>query len=59
MDDYRREILPLVKMRPLKELMRATGLTKSAYSRIRSGSVIPHQRQWRGLRQDLKAGTTE
>ncbi len=52
-DRYQAEILPALEGLPLSALMRATGLSLSACSRIRSGQLVPHQRHWRPLLQIL------
>ncbi|MBA3266110.1 MAG: CRISPR-associated endonuclease Cas1, partial [Nocardioidaceae bacterium] len=48
-DRYQAEVLPALAGVPLSALMRATGLSVSACSRIRSGQLIPHHRHWRPL----------
>ncbi|MEZ4412427.1 MAG: CRISPR-associated endonuclease Cas1 [Gemmatimonadales bacterium] len=45
-DAFRAEILPKIQGVPLKVLVEATGLTKSACSRIRAGETVPHPRHW-------------
>lgn len=42
-------ILSGIRKHSLKSLAAATGLTKSACSRIRAGEVVPHPRHWEGL----------
>jgi hypothetical protein len=46
---FKRDILPRIQALPLKSLMSATGLTKSACSRMRAGKTVPHPRHWREL----------
>ena len=46
---FRRAIAPRLEACKLSELMKATGLTKGACSRIRAGQVVPHPRHWVGL----------
>ncbi len=48
---YQAEILPALAAVPLSAMMRATSLSVSACSRIRSGQLIPHQRHWGPLRE--------
>jgi hypothetical protein len=48
---FRREILPQIQGLSIKTLMSATGLSKGACSRIRSGGVVPHARHWSMLRE--------
>jgi hypothetical protein len=50
-DDLRRAILPRLAGVKLERLMSATGLTKGACSKIRSGKVVPHMRHWLPLEQ--------
>ena len=46
---FRREILPQIQDVLLTDLAEATGLTKSACSRIRAGKTVPHPRHWEAL----------
>jgi hypothetical protein len=48
-DYFRQTIAPELPGHSLRALMDATGLTKSACSRIRRGEVVPHRRHWRSL----------
>jgi hypothetical protein len=50
-DDFVTEILPGLRDVPLAAVQRATGLSISASSRIRSGKLRPHVRHWPALRQ--------
>lgn len=43
------EVLPMLTTTPLSRLERATGLSNSACSRIRSGKMTPHPRHWDAL----------
>jgi hypothetical protein len=47
---FRRGIAPGLKQVKLQILVAATGLTKSACSRIRAGEVVPHPRHWEALK---------
>jgi CRISPR-associated endonuclease Cas1 len=51
---FEREILPAIRQVPLRELMRATGLSLPYVSQIRRGEKVPHPRHWPALRE---AGT--
>lgn len=51
---FKRDILPGLKAIPLATLVRATGLTKSACSRIRAGRIIPHPRHWDALTETAR-----
>jgi CRISPR-associated endonuclease Cas1 len=46
---FKREIGPKLQAYPLKAIARATGLSLTACSRIRSGAKIPHPRHWATL----------
>ncbi len=46
---YRLEVLPTLAHVPLSALQRATALSVSACSRIRSGKLLPHRRHWKAL----------
>jgi CRISPR-associated endonuclease Cas1 len=46
---FEREILPAIRQVPLRELMRATGLSLSYVSQIRRGEKVPHPRHWAQL----------
>ena len=46
---FRSEILPFIKGVSMKQMVEATGLTKSSCSRIRSGKTVPHPRHWEAL----------
>jgi len=48
---FRAEMLPKIQGVLLTDLAEATGLTKSACSRIRSGKTVPHPRHWEALQQ--------
>ncbi len=50
-DHYPTTILPGLRDVPLAAVQRATGLSISAASRIRSGKLQPHVRHWPALRQ--------
>lgn len=43
------EVLPQLKLLPLSHMERATGLSNSSCSRIRSGQMTPHPRHWEAL----------
>ena len=43
-EDFRAILLPKIQQLTLEALVKATGLTKSACSRVRAGLVIPHAR---------------
>jgi hypothetical protein len=43
---FEREILPAIQQVPLRELMRATGLSLPYVSQIRRGEKVPHPRHW-------------
>jgi len=43
---FRDQILPGLRSVRLRDLVATTGLTKSACSRIRNGSTVPHPRHW-------------
>lgn len=46
---FRATVVPGLKGLELQLLVRATGLTKSACSRIRAGLVVPHPRHWQAF----------
>jgi CRISPR-associated endonuclease Cas1 len=46
---FRGTVAPKLKQVKLDVLVGATGLTKSACSRIRAGMVLPHPRHWKAL----------
>jgi hypothetical protein len=46
---FLREIVPRLEAFSLAEIVRATGLSLAACSRIRAGSRVPHKRHWRAL----------
>jgi hypothetical protein len=46
---YRTEIWPGLRGRPLRELVAATGMSKTTCSQIRQGRKIPHPRHWEAL----------
>ncbi len=46
---YEHEVQPHLVGVPLSHLQAATGLSKSACSRIRSGTLTPHRRHWEAL----------
>jgi CRISPR-associated endonuclease Cas1 len=48
-EGFRGGVMPKLKHLKLAVLVRATGLTKSACSRIRAGGVVPHPRHWEAL----------
>jgi hypothetical protein len=48
-DYYRVTVAPGLHRLKLKTIMAATGLTKGACSRIRTGEVVPHPRHWAAL----------
>lgn len=43
------QVLPRLAEMPLSKMERATGLSNSACSRIRSGRMTPHPRHWEAL----------
>lgn len=45
-DEFRREILPLIREVPLSRLVEATGLSLRYCSLIRRGERVPHPRHW-------------
>jgi hypothetical protein len=47
---FEREILPAIRQVPLRELMRASGLSLLYVSQIRRGEKVPHSRHWPWLR---------
>jgi hypothetical protein len=47
---FEQEILPAIRQVPLRELMRATGLSLPYVSQIRRGEKVPHPRHWAHLR---------
>jgi hypothetical protein len=53
---FEREILPAIRQVPLRELMRATGLSLPYVSQIQRGEKVPHPRHWPAL---MSAGPTE
>jgi hypothetical protein len=48
---FKCEIGPKLQAYPLKAIARATGLSLTACSRIRSGTKIPHPRHWATLQK--------
>ena len=48
-ESFRAGVMPKLKHLKLTLLVKATGLTKSACSRIRAGHVVPHARHWEAL----------
>lgn len=48
-EQYREMVLPKLAEVPLSAVAKATGLSISACSRIRSGKLLPHRRHWRIL----------
>jgi hypothetical protein len=48
-DLYRREILPGVEQKSLKDIGRATGLSAGYCTKIKRGEVVPHPRWWGNL----------
>ena len=48
-DSYLREILPGLRTVSLTTISRATGMSTSAASKVRSGKRVPHPRHWRRL----------
>ena len=49
--EFLETILPGLTYVPLRTLVRATGLSKTACGAIRSGKKVPHPRHWRTLRE--------
>lgn len=43
------DVLPMLITTPLSHMQRATGLSNSSCSRIRSGKMTPHPRHWEAL----------
>ncbi len=43
---FRNQVLPLIAATPLSDIVRVTGLSVSAASRVRSGALTPHARHW-------------
>jgi CRISPR-associated endonuclease Cas1 len=48
---FNREIVPKLDAFSLKEIVKATGLSLAACSRIRAGAKVPHPRHWEALRK--------
>lgn len=48
-EEYDAEIHPALHAVPLSALQQATGLSISACSKIRTGTLLPHRRHWRPL----------
>ena len=44
--DFNRDIFPKLKERMVREIVEATGLTRTYASQVRAGKVIPHKRHW-------------
>jgi hypothetical protein len=53
---FAREILPAFQQVPLRELMRATGLSLPYVSQIRRGEKVPHPRHWSALMGVIHTG---
>ena len=49
--EFLETILPGLTYVPLRTLVMATGLSKTACGAIRSGKKVPHPRHWRTLRE--------
>jgi hypothetical protein len=48
---FRSEVLPRLRGVTLTTIARATGMSTSAASKVRSGRMVPHMRHWRVLSQ--------
>jgi hypothetical protein len=46
---FKREITPKLDAFSLKEIVKSTGLSLAACSRIRAGARVPHPRHWTSL----------
>jgi hypothetical protein len=55
-DEFRRDVLPGLRDRSIRELMAATGLSHPYCAMIRRGAYIPHARHWTALAQLAEAG---
>jgi hypothetical protein len=52
-ENFRTMVVPRLKHLKLEALAAATGLTRSACSRIRAGQAVPHPRHWGALAELL------
>ncbi len=51
---FTREVLPGLQGLSLTTIARATGMSTSAASRVRSGKKVPHPRHWEGLAEVVR-----
>jgi hypothetical protein len=53
---FEREVAPKLDAFSLKEISKATRLSLTACSRIRTGAKVPHPRHWKALLELVEAG---